>query len=475
MHIKLRYLLGFVVLLLASSITIAEQELRSPLLDYNFHKNLSWNIGSAYTHKNENYFNQPVSFLQKPNQVSIRYSANNLIDRDAKNFNSSLGELTGIYQFDKLIPLNTVAAFSVSQISDKLEIRESQNEAYLIEQNRDSYNLALSTEVSNFLSVGLGSTLQQKKPLTSYEIKLQTTPYFTTWYRAFTQQERYLFSYQLSDNISSLYYQPFKKVNELEFQARIPGIARARYVFNPQKSKNKGLMIRSEYFQKLILSFAQSQLYSAGESILFFDNRPGNEIEHSSEYRSDKYAIQYFLSNKATLSFAFEKKQWVANMQGEIDSNIIPFLTSLFAIDDRSFNANLAWQEKNYLVEYQFQMSKRYSIKTSFEWINLRPSADLAHWISPPFFNIIKLDKETSELTIQQLDILRINIEASIVYKSIIASFTLGQLAPIRLKYSESEKRDNYTVGVTDIKSISSRLKKGIEGYKLGFQVDYLF
>ncbi len=476
MHIKSRCLLiTLAVLLLASPITIAGQDLRLPLLDYSFHKNLTWNIGSAYSQKNEDYFNQPVSFLQKTNQISIRYSANNLIDRDTTSFNSALGEFTGIYQLDKLIPLNTVVAFSAAQASNKLNIRKAPDEIYIIEQNRDSYNLALSTEVLNFLSVGLGSTLQQKKLLTAYEIKLKTTPYFTTWYRAFTRQERYLLSYQLSDNIISLDYQPFEKMVEFEFQAEIPGIARARYVFNPQRSKNRGLLIRSAYFQKIILSLEKSQLYSDGENTIFVDNKPGNEITHSSEYKRNKYTIQYLPDSKTTLNFSFSQKKWLVDAQGEIDSNFVPFLTSLFAVDDRSFNASLAWQEKDYLVEYKFQISKKYSIETSLEWIRLQPSADLVHWISPPLFNIIKLDKETAKLTIRQLDMLRINIGTRITYKSIIASFILGQIVPIHLKYSESEERDNYTVRAADIKSITSRLKNGLEAYKFAFQIDYFF
>jgi len=463
------------VLLLVPPGVNAGQDGHSPLLDYRFFKNLTWNIGSASSENSVDSFNRPLSFLQKKSQISIRYFKNNIIDRDAINFNSSSSQLLGVYRLGKLIPLETVVAFSVDKVLDNFTRQEAQDEVYRIGQNRESYNFALSTDVLSFLSIGLGSRLLDKNLLSSYEIKLETTPYFTTWYRAFTEQNRYVIKYQLSDDISSLDYQPFTKLHELELQVRIPGIMRARYMFNPRKSKNRGFIIYSEYFQKMIFSFAKSRLYSAGESIVFFNNRPGNEIAHNSEYSTTQYTIQYFPATKRMLNFSFSKKSWLADAQGELDSSLVPFLTSLLAVDDRSFNANLAWQEKNYLVEYKVKMSKRYSIKTSFEWLRLQPSANLVHWISPPLFNIIKFDKKTTELIIQQLDIVRINIEAGLRYKSIITSFTLGQMIPLQLKYFESEERDSYSVGAVDIKSISSRLKKNIEGYRFGFQIDYLF
>lgn len=212
----------------------------------------------------------------------------------------------------------------------------------------------------------------------------------------------------------------------------------------------------------------------------------GSDSGHNNgraEYSQWIAGLRFRRNERTTYHFNVRKFDFKSDSAGLVESHaVLSFWENLLA-GKRYFNYNVEIDSMQYHFGIESRWTKRLTMRTGFQYIDMKPTGILDHWTPFPFIGIGRMDEQIREFSYSKMTLGILAVGFGYYIKNLELRYGLGQYILLSLKKREDigdgdkgvEEEKWYKISWDDIKEAWEKIKDNPGGTLHVLEVRWYF
>ncbi|MGA1840665.1 MAG: hypothetical protein ACMUIU_08570 [bacterium] len=422
------------------------------------------------------YHPAKLVFVEKSYISYILVRENVFKDRDGKwentHIKSEENKLTGVinWSLDGSVK-KTAVGFQYSHDNASGHAYYTRDNLYL-DYNKTARNklITFAVQAGDIFSLGGGIEDYKEDRNFFWEAEFRAYPFFSVSIRDFTRK----FDLDLTIEEDDIYGHVLSTYSEdvLEFTMKIyfHKLLKTSFVIDAKHLDRKTFQLSCDISKRFCLKYLRQYGNFNYHQDIFVNGSDSGHNNGRAEYGQWIAGLTFRRNERTTYHFDFKKFHFRSDGAGIVESDaVLSFWENLLA-GKRYFNYNVELESRQYHFGMESRWTKRLTMRTGLQYIEIKPTGVLDNWTPFPFIGIGRLDEQIREFSYYKITLGILALGLSYRVKNLEFSYGLGQYILLSSKkredediiydeHKEGEEEKWYRISWNDIKEAWDKIK----------------